>query len=100
MFDTYVDKKPAPKMELYANGTSQDVWYTVYFPYGMLVEGQQTQTAGDQYWNIVEYYLRVYFKGEKVGSTAFKGKRQEPLSGTFYYTPFDGALRLTEMLPE
>ena len=99
-FDTYVDKKPAPKMELYANGTSQDVWYTVYFPYGMLVEGQQTQTAGDQYWNIVEYYLRVYFKGEKVKSTAFKGKRQEPLSGTFYYTPFDGALRLTEMLPE
>ena len=66
----------------------------------MLVEGQQTQTAGDQYWNIVEYYLRVYFKGEKVKSTAFKGKRQEPLSGTFYYTPFDGALRLTEMLPE
>ena len=76
-------------MELYANGTSQDVWYTVYFPYGMLVEGQQTQTAGDQYWNIVEYYLRVYFKGEKVGSTDFKVKRQEPLSGTFYYTPFD-----------
>ena len=39
-------------------------------------------------------------KNSQTLTTAFKGKRQEPLSGTFYYTPFDGALRLTEMLPE
>lgn len=44
--------------------------------------------------------IKDYIKLSAKNKTNFKGKRQQPLSGTFYYTPLDGALRLTEILPK
>lgn len=106
-FKVYVDKQPAPQIMLNANGTSADIWYTVYFPYEMLMEGKQSQVADDRYWNITNFSVEADFiRVEEQESapitirnyTKFIGTRFEPLAGTFNYTS-DGSIRLNTLLP-
>lgn len=99
-FSVYVDKQPAPEIGMFANGTSADIWYTVYFPYEMFMEGKQSQTANDRYWNITSFALEVaHRKDNKFISTKFRGDRQEPLYGIFNYRS-DGSIRLNTLLPQ
>lgn len=99
-FFVYVDKQPAPQINFFANGTASDIWYTVYFPYEMLMEGKQSQIADDRYWNITRIALEVAYRkdGMRNFTTEFSGDRQEPLLGIFNYRS-NSSLRLTTLLP-
>lgn len=95
-------------MWLEANGTSGNDWYTPYLEYEFLSGGKVTQTYTNVYYYITEFELRVQYNFGFLPNGAqdrvplwFKGYRQSPLSGPFYYECTDGSSqRLNSLLPE
>lgn len=95
-------------MWLEANGTSGNDWYTPYLEYQFLSSGKITQTYTDVYYYITDFEIRLKYIFGTLSSGApdtvsawFKGYRQSPLSGPFYYQSTDGnSQRLNSLLPE
>lgn len=83
-------------MDLMANGTSGNDWYTPYLEYEFLSNDKITQTYTDVYYYISVFDVRVdYLLGtvsrpgqqpyDDIIKAWFEGKRQQPLSGPFFY---------------
>lgn len=101
---------PIPIMHFVVNGTSADVWYTVYFKYQFLNRGKDTQliTTKEDYYSLKDVFFVVesYIQNSAGNNDSFKscylvykGERRAD-NDIFVYHSNSGGERLLEMLPE